>query len=138
MKNEFERLYNNEMEAEAKVQNDELSWSDAYRDWYKEYNAKGTFFQLLYREYKEARENGNTEMNINRSLCQQADEVAKCLKENGVTRFTFSSNWNGAIKDIWELQKLGYKMMGMTEVNDEIDSFTKERKMMPAFIFELA
>ena len=138
MENEFERLYNVELDAMAKIKNDELSWSEAYKPWYQAYNEKGRFFDILYREYKESRENGNAEMNINQSLCQEASEIAECLKENGVKRFTFSSNWNGAVKEVWELQKAGYKMVGMTEVNDEMNLLTKERKKMPAFIFELA
>ena len=138
MQNEFERLYNIELEANAKIKSGELSWEEAYKPWYQGYTGKGKYFEILYREYKEARENGNAEMNINRSLCQESGEVAECLKENGVKRFTFSSNWSGAIKEVWELQKAGYKMVGMTEVNDEMNLLTKERKMMPAFIFELA
>lgn len=48
---------------------------------------------------------------------EDAEAIAACMKENGITEFTISSTFSGLIPTLAAFDKLGFKVTGVTEVN---------------------
>ena len=59
--------------------------------------------------------------------------IADTLKENGIDEFTISCNFSGLIQTLVEFEKVGYRMVGTTEVNATYrDIFTNDFSRIPA------
>lgn len=99
------------------------------------YEAEGEKFASIYASYKTSRKNGNGYLNIN-SYIRNVEEFSECLKKNGITKFTFSSGWSGAIENAMELQKSGWRMTGLTEVLGEKKLWSSDREILAALVFE--
>lgn len=80
-------------------------------------------------------DNGNIAINLNTNAA--SDSLIECLRKNGVSEFTFSSGWSGAIESVWFFQQNGCTLAGMIEVNGDRLPLSKEHEKMPAFLFKL-
>ena len=60
-------------------------------------------------------------------------EIAIALKENGIDEFTISCKFSGLVNALYEFEKVGFKIVGMTEVNAPYrDAATDEFAKIPA------
>ncbi len=145
MTNRFEKAYKEFKEIQeaysaAEKEKNESGMTKAkadYQTWKKSCEGEGKIFAAIYREYRESRENGNECLNFSGDI-SKAEEYTTCLKMNGITKFTFSSGWSGAIENALELQKNGFQMTGLTEVKGREDAWTGERETLAALVFEIA
>ena len=95
-------------------------------------------FGFIYRVVKTAKECGNELIDI----CEpihfiSEEELAEAFKAFGIEKFTMSSTWSSAIEVAYKFDKAGYKVSGITEINDRFEDFHGNRKMIPALMFEL-
>lgn len=144
MENTFEKAYQeyktfDKAFDEAEERMDELGKEEAryaYEEWKARYHKEGSVFVAIYSEYEESRDNGNEDLNFH-NFIDKVESCIACLKENGVKRFTFSSGWTGAIGNAWELQKTGFRMVGMKEVKGKTDPWSRKQEILPALVFEI-
>ena len=60
---------------------------------------------------------GNELIDFNEVIWDEDIEpITATLEANGITEFTISSNFSGLIKTLVAFEKLGYRMVGTTEV----------------------
>lgn len=65
--------------------------------------------------------------------------ITDTFAANGITEFTISSNFSGLIKTLVAFEKLGFKMVGTTEVNaNYTDWQTGEYAKVPALRMQKA
>lgn len=63
------------------------------------------------------------------------EEIVRNCKKYGIDTFTVSSNFSGLLKTLYEFEKLGCKIGGLTVVNADYKSIvTGEREQTPAVI----
>lgn len=88
----------------------------------------------LFWAYRRSEDSGNNIINFHDVIWDnEIEEIAECLKANGIKEFTISSNFSGLITTLAEFEKHGFIMNGITDVNEEyIDFFTQERKTTKA------
>ena len=72
-------------------------------------------FREAWADYRDSKDSGYALLNCENSP-SVASEYAAVLRENGIEKFTFSSTWSGAVKDVWEFRLAGYELDGMTNV----------------------
>ena len=64
---------------------------------------------------------------------EDVEPIAETFRANGITEFTISSTFSGLIATLAALDKQGFKMAGITEVNaNYTDWMTNERAKVPA------
>ena len=80
-------------------------------------------------------DNGNIVINLNTNAA--SDSLIECLRKNGVSEFTFSSGWSGAIESVWFFQQNGCTLAGMIESTVIASRSPKTHEKMPAFLFKL-
>lgn len=67
---------------------------------------------------------GNEEVDFNDVIWDNdLDQIAENLKEFGISEFTISSTFSSLINTLAELEKRGYRMAGLTEVNAPYTNF---------------
>ena len=88
----------------------------------------------LFWAYRESIEAGNEKINFSECIWEQdIEDIANCLKANGITEFTISSTFSSLIETLAEFQKHGFQMAGLTEVNARYTDFaTGKKKVLPA------
>ena len=109
-----------------------------YKAWAESIEAKGKAYADTFRIYKDARDNGNDLLNISEPW--QTRDVAGLianLKAFGVTEFTFSSSWSGAVNTSWEFLQNGCELAGMTEVYNGLTDWHMNRETTPAYLFRI-
>ena len=110
-----------------------------YKAWADRIEAKGRDYADTFRIYKDARDNGNSRLDINEPY--QTRDIPKLianLKAYGITEFTYSSTWSSAIEASWEFLQNGCELAGMTEVFVGYTKFmSDEKETKPAYIFRI-
>ena len=48
---------------------------------------------------------------------EDVEPIAETFRQNGITEFTISSNFSGLIRTLVAFEKVGFKMVGTTQVN---------------------
>ena len=142
MENKFENRYQEEktiekaFETAVKAGNsDEIKKAvEARNNWMKTCGNE-EMFRNVYQQYKKFRDNGNEKMNMD-VYPSDVNEFVKCLKENGVTNFTFSYDGGMTLENAMKIQKAGCKMVGLVEINDS-NFYTNERMSRAAMLFEV-
>ena len=88
----------------------------------------------LFWAYRTLEETGNERIDFNECIWEhEIEDIAKCLKENGIYEFTISSTFSSLIETLAEFQKHGFKMAGLTEVNARYTSIgSDEKAKLPA------
>ena len=83
--------------------------------------------------------NGNLLIDLDDNVSKDnVSEIVSCLRNNGVTKFTFSSTWSGAIESAWLFQQNGCTLVGLVEViGDNLLPHSNEHEKMPALLFKL-
>ncbi len=78
----------------------------------------------IYRLYEEAHDCGNKYIDFNEVVWDKdvAGMVA-ALRENGITHFTFSSGWSGAVDTAWLFTQNGCRLEGLVEINSPHKAF---------------
>ncbi len=103
---------------------------------YSETQVNQTFGQA----YFSARRNENNLLDFNDAIWEQdIDQITENLAEFEIREFTISSTYSGLIEIIAELDKRGWKIAGITEVNASYTDFMSgEHKIIPAFRMQKA
>ncbi len=95
--------------------------------------------QTLFWAYRDSITAGNGEINFDDVIWDyDIEEIAKTLKENGITEFTISSTFSNLIPTLAEFEKYGFRMAGLTGVKAKYKDWqTQERAVLPAISMEL-
>lgn len=142
MKNIFEETY--QRIAELKEQYDaadetcKASIRDAYHKVLENITALGGAAPRIWREYEKARENGNELLDINDVVWDKdVDPLVSGLREFGIEQFTFSSGWSSAVDTAWLFQKNGCKLIGLVEINGNMDFLKDEHEKLHGYLFSV-
>lgn len=135
MKNNFEEVYKELKELEGKIDNTENETEK--NEYGKAYVTKIGEMPSLFYAWKESKDNGNDDIDFN-DIRSNPKKLVDDMRENGITRFTFSSRWSSAIETAFAFVKAGCVLVGMTEINGRYDKFTRTQEKNPAYVFEIA
>lgn len=92
----------------------------------------------IWREYETARENGNDRLDISEVVWEKdVESLISCMRENGISEFTFSSGWSSAVETAWLFIQNGCEVAGMIEVNGSMDYFTGEHEKKHGYLFRI-
>ena len=96
----------------------------------KDYGINGTAFWA----YRKSIDAGNDLVDFSEVIWDEdVEAIAKTFRQNGITEFTISSTFSGLIATLAAFDKLGFKMVGITQVNaNYTDWMTNERAKVPA------
>ena len=90
----------------------------------------------VYWAYERSIEAGNELINFYDIIDEEdAEDIIKCCRENGVKEFTISSNSTGMIRAIMALEAHGCHLNGTATVNR--DNLRIDAKQIPAFKIEI-
>ncbi|MBO4405979.1 MAG: hypothetical protein J5821_04575 [Alphaproteobacteria bacterium] len=90
----------------------------------------------VYWAYKRSTEAGNDLINFYDMIDEEdAEDIIKCCRENGVKEFTISSNSTGMIRAIMALEAHRCHLNGTAMVNR--DNLRIDAKQIPAFKIEI-
>lgn len=93
----------------------------------------------IYRLYEEAHDCGNEYIDFNEVVWDRdvAGMVA-ALRENGITHFTFSSGWSGAVDTAWLFTQNGCRLEGLVEINSPHKAFgSDEYEKAHGYLFSI-
>lgn len=88
----------------------------------------------LFAAYRRSTAAGNELIDFDGAIWEREIEgLAKALRENDISEFTISSTYSSLIETLAAFEKQGFKMAGLTQVNDLLtDRNTGEHKLIPA------
>lgn len=88
----------------------------------------------LFGAYRHSMVAGNELIDFDGAIWEQEIEgLANALRENGISEFTISSTYSSLIETLAAFEKQGFKMAGLTQVNDLFTDWnTGEHKLIPA------
>lgn len=135
MNNNFEKVYE-ELEVLEEKYNDTENEFDK-KEYIKAYRTKMSSMPNMFRKWKEAKDNGNENIDFD-DIIRNPEELVAEMKANGITRFTFSSGWSSAVETGFAFVKAGCTLVGMTEIKGRYDAFTHTQEKHPAYVFEIA
>ena len=110
-----------------------------YKVWADGIEAKGRDYADTFRIYKDARDNGNSRMDISQPHeTRDVERLISNLRSYGVTEFTYSSTWSSAVEDGWKFIQNGCELAGMVEVYTGSTKFmSDEKETAPAYLFRI-
>ena len=134
---ELKAQYNAAKEAgnEAGVQ----AARDAYNALMEDIGAAGDNSIRIYRLYEEARDCGNEYIDFHEVIWDKdvAGMIA-ALRENGISHFTFSSGWSGAVDTAWLFTQNGCRLEGLVEINSQHKAFgSEEYEKLHGYLFSI-
>jgi len=92
----------------------------------------------IWREYDQARENGNDLLDINDVVWDKdVEALLNCLRQYGIEKFTFSSGWSSAVDTAWLFQQNGCKLEGLVEVNGNMNYLSGEHEKLHGYLFSV-
>ena len=92
----------------------------------------------IWREYETARENGNARLDISEVVWDKdVEDLIACMRENGISEFTFSSTWISAVETAWSFTQNGCELGGLVEINGGRDHFTGEHEKKHGYLFKV-
>ena len=72
----------------------------------------------LFWAYRTLEETGNERIDFNECIWEhEIEDIANCLKENGIYEFTISSTFSSLIDTLAKFEKHGFRMNGLCIVN---------------------
>ena len=88
----------------------------------------------MYWAYMKSIEAGNDILDFNDVIWEHdIQPIVDTCNKVGITEFTISSNFTGLLKTMYELEKRGFKVVGITEVRASYMDFEKQDKaIIPA------
>ena len=100
--------------------------------------ALGATVCRIWREYETARENGNTRLDISEVVWDKdVESLITCMRENGISEFTFSSTWSSAVETAWLFAQNGCELGGLVEVNGSMNHFAGEHEKKHGYLFKV-
>ena len=92
----------------------------------------------IWREYETARENGNDRLDISEVVWEKdVESLISCMRENGISEFTFSSGWSSAVETAWLFTQNGCELAGLIEVNGSMNYFAGEHEKKHGYLFRV-
>ena len=92
----------------------------------------------IWREYENARENGNACLDISEVVWDRdVESLISCMRENGISEFTFSSGWSSAVETAWLFTQNGCELAGLVEVNGGMNHFAGEHEKKHGYFFRV-
>ena len=95
----------------------------------------------LWRDYESSRDRKNEILDIRDNYTEREDavrEMVNCMRENGITEFTFSSTWGGAVETAWFFQKAGCTLAGLVEINSVYKKYrSDEYEKAHGYLFKI-
>ena len=83
----------------------------------------------LFWAYRNSLEAGNERIDFCECIWEnEIEDIANCMKENGIVEFTISSTFSSLIETLAEFQKYGFQMAGLTEVNTRFNAIGSDEK----------
>ena len=143
MKNIFTETYNKIEEIKiqfdaAATEEEKESLRAEYHETMKGIEEQGATAMRIWREYEKALENGNERLDLNDCIWDKdVKNLIDCIRENGITEFTFSSGWSGAVDTAWLFQQNGCILAGLIEINGGEKAFSEEREKLHAYLFKV-
>ena len=109
------------------------SFEQAIENKVKDLRAEG-INPTLFWAYRTLEETENDKIDFNEIIWDyEIEDIANCLKENGIVEFTISSTFSSLIETLAEFQKYGFQMAGLTEVNARYTAIgSNEKAKLPA------
>ena len=144
MMNIFEEAYRGIQEAKkayAAATNE--AQQDAARAIYKQATAKldglNSTEKRIWSAYETAKDLGNEYIDLDDTIRDdEVDRLLNCMKEYGITAFTFSSTWSSAVETAWLFQKAGCTLAGLIEINSQHKDFmSDEYEKAHGYLFKL-
>ena len=88
----------------------------------------------MYWAYRKSVSAGNDILDFNDVIWEHdIQPIVDTCNKVGITEFTISSNFTGLLRTLYELDKRGFKVVGITEVRANYMDFYKEDKaIVPA------
>ena len=144
MMNIFEEAYRGIQEAKKAyaVATSEAE-KDAARAIYKQGTAKldglSSTEKRIWSAYETAKDCGNEYLDLNDTIRDdEVEDLVACMKEYGITAFTFSSTWSSAVETAWLFQKAGCTLAGLIEINSQHKAFmSDEYEKAHGYLFKL-
>ena len=103
-----------------------------------EIESLGFYTIHIWREYKNARDCGNSRLNLSDIIWDhQVPKMVTCMKENEIKEFTFSATYTEAIKTAWLFQQEGCVIEGMVKVFSTYTDANGEHTEVPALLFKI-
>lgn len=143
MKNIFTETYNKIEELKTKIgtattEQEQESLRVEYRTVKKALEEKGVVAMRIWREYEKALKNGNDRLDLSDCIWDKdVKDLRDCIRENGITEFTFSSGWSGAVDTAWLFQQNGCTLAGLVEINGAEKPFSGEHEKLHAYLFKV-
>ena len=143
MKNIFTETYNKIEELKiqfdaATTEEEKESLRAKYHETMKGIEEQGSTAMQIWREYEKALENGNERLDLNDCIWDKdVKNLIDCIRENGITEFTFSSSWSGAVDTAWLFQQNGCILAGLVEINGGEKTFSEECEKLHAYLFKV-
>lgn len=144
MMNIFEEAYRGIQEAKkayAAATNE--AQQDAARAIYKQATTKldglSNTEKRIWSAYETAKDCGNEYLDLNDTIRDnEVEGLVTCMKEYGITAFTFSSTWSSAVETAWLFQKAGCILAGLIEINSQHKAFmSDEYEKAHGYLFKL-
>jgi glucose-6-phosphate-specific signal transduction histidine kinase len=99
---------------------------------------KGNIACIVWRAFETAKERGNEYIDFSEVIADSdVRGLLRCLRENGIERFTFSSTWSSAVLTAWYFAQEGCSLEGMVEINGLEKLFSEEREKIPGYLFRV-
>ena len=144
MMNIFEEAYRGIQEAKkAYAAATSEAEQDAARAIYKQATAKldglSNIEKRIWSAYETAKDCGNEYLDLNDTIRDDTvEDLVACMKEYGITAFTFSSTWSSAVETAWLFQKAGCTLAGLIEINSQHKDFrSDEYEKAHGYLFKL-
>ena len=144
MMNIFEEAYRGIQEAKkAYAAATNTAEQDAARAIYKQATAKldglSSTEKRIWSAYETDKDCGNEYLDLNDTIRDdEVEDLVACMKEYGITAFTFSSTWSSAVETAWLFQKAGCTLAGLIEINSQYKAFMNdEYEKAHGYLFKL-
>lgn len=111
---------------------------EAHERLMKGISEKGNIACIVWRAFETAKERGNEYIDFSEVIADSdVRGLLRCLRENGIKRFTFSSTWSSAVLTAWYFTQEGCSLEGMVEINGLEKLFSEEREKIPGYLFRV-
>lgn len=92
---------------------------------------QGVIFHYIYNEFVNSQESGNIYIDLGCNLwADQVGDYVNIMKNNGISYFTISNSSSGLLNTLFEFEKLGCRVLGMTQIK-------KYNEVVPALKLEI-
>lgn len=127
---QLENAYKN-----AETREEQVKHYERYREWRNRIAELGSTYVYVIDRFCTSKKAGNDFLDVDGDESCAPEELAAVFHELGITQFTFSSTWSGALVEANRFTKCGFHLIGMTEVNTRYKDYNGNVKKAPALVF---